>query len=90
MTISETLPECAYYEELKLVSDKEKECSDEHQSDIEILQYNSDETSVENEESDNEEPLNLGRVFETSNGNAFLLRHSSRFTRSVNFNRRCS
>ena len=53
-----------------------------------ILQYDSDEGSVESEESDNEESLNLGRVFEKSNENTFLIGHSSRFGRSVKLHRR--
>ena len=79
----------AYYEELKPISNVDKEYIDEHESDSEILQYDSDEASVENEESDNEESLNLGSVFEISNKNPFLTGHSSRFGRSVKFNRRC-
>ena len=59
----------AYYEKLKPISNVNKEYIDEHESDSEILQYDSDEASVESEESDNEESLNLGRVFETSNEN---------------------
>ena len=62
----------AYYAELKPISNVDKEYIDEHESDSEILQYDSDEASVESEESDNEESLNLGRVFETSNENSFL------------------
>ena len=64
---SGTLPKNADYEELKPISNVDKECIDEHESDSGILQYDSDEASVESEESDNEESLNLGRVFETSN-----------------------
>ena len=82
------LTEKAYYEELKPISDVDKEYSDEHESDSEILQYDSDEASVESKKSDDEESLNLGRVFETSNENAFLIGHSSRFGRGVEFNRR--
>ena len=89
MARSGTLSKNAYYEELKPISDVEKKYIDEHESDSEILQYGSDETSVENEESDNEESLNLGRAFEISNTNSFLIGHSSRFGRSVKFNRRC-
>ena len=80
---SGTLPENAYYEELKPISDAENEYSDEHESDSEIPQYDSDKASVESGESDNEESLNLGRVFETSNENTFLIGHLSRFGRSV-------
>ena len=54
-----------------------KEYSDDHQSNSEILQCDNDEASVESEESYSEELLNLGRVFETSNENAFLIGHSS-------------
>ena len=61
----------AYYEELKPISNVDKEYIDEHESDSKILSYDSDKASVESEESDNEESLNLVRVFETSNGNSF-------------------
>ena len=89
MARSGTLSKNAYYEELKPISDVEKEYIDEHESDSEILPYGSDEVSVESEESDNEESLNLGRAFEISNANSFLIGHLSRFGRSVKFNRRC-
>ena len=89
MARSGTLSKNAYYEELKPISDVEKEYIDEHESDSEILQCGSDEASAESEESDNEESLNLGRAFEISNTNSFLIGHSSRFGRSVKFNRRC-
>ena len=89
MARSRTLSKNAYYEELKPISNVDKEYIDEHESDCKILQYDSDEASVESEESDNEESLNLGRVFEISNENSFLTGHSSRFGRSVKFNRRC-
>ena len=67
MARSGTLSKNAYYEELKPISNVNKEYFDEHESDSEILQYDSDEASVDSEESDNEESLNLGTVFETSN-----------------------
>ena len=51
----------AYYEQFKPTIDADKEYSDEHESDREILQYDSDEAK-----SDNEKSLNLGRKFETS------------------------
>ena len=85
MTRSGNLRKNAYYEELKPISDADKEYIDEHESDSEILQYD----SVESEESDDEESLNLRRVFEMLSENAFLIRHTSRFGRSVEFNRRC-
>ena len=44
----------AYYEELKPISNVDKEYIDEHESDSKILQYDSDEASLENKESDNE------------------------------------
>ena len=72
MARSRTLSKNAYYEELKPISNVNKEYIDEHESDSEILQYDSDEASVESEERGNEESLNLGRVFETSNENLFL------------------
>ena len=56
----------------------------EHENDSEILQYSD---SVESKESDNKESLNLGRVFETSNQNMFLIGHSSSFGGNVKFNR---
>ena len=86
---SGTFSKNAYYEELKPISDVDKEYTDEDESDNEVLQYDSDEASVKSEESDNEESLNLGRVFEISNENSFLIGHSSRFGKSVKFNRRC-
>ena len=89
MARSRTLSKNAYYEELKPINDVDKEYIDEHESDSKILQYDSDKANVESEECDNEELLNLGRVFETSNTNLFLMGHSSRFGRSVKFNRRC-
>ena len=89
ITRSRTLSKNAYYEELKPISNVDKEYIDEHESDREILQYDSDETSVKSEESDNEESLNLGRVFETSNENSFLIGRSSRFDSSVKCKRRC-
>ena len=79
----------AYYKELKPISDLNKECFDENESDSEILQYHSDKASVESEERDNGESMNLGRVFEATNANSFLIGHSSRLDRSVKFNRRC-
>ena len=63
MSRSGTLSKNAYYKELKPISNVDKEYIDEHESDSLILQYDSDEASVESEESDNEESLNLGRVF---------------------------
>ena len=83
-----TLPENAYYEELKPISDADKEYSEEHESDSKILQYDSEEASVVSKESDNEESLNLKRVFEASNENWFLIGRLSTFGRSVKFNRR--
>ena len=80
-----TLPENAYYEELKLISDTGKEYCDKH--DREILQFDSDEASVKSEESDNNESLSSGRVFETLNENT-LLWHSAKFDMSVKFYRR--
>ena len=71
MARSRTLSKNAYHEELKPISDVDKECIDKHESDREILQYDSDDASVEREENDNEESMNLGRVFETSNPNSF-------------------
>ena len=71
-----TFPEHPYYQELKPVSNADNEYSDEHESDSKILQYNNDKTRVESQESDNKESLNLGRVFETSNENTFLIGHS--------------
>ena len=85
---SGVLPEKAYYEELKPISVVDKEYSDEHESDSEILQYDSDEASVESKKSDDEESLNLGRMFKTSNENSFLIGHSSRSGRSVEFSQR--
>ena len=79
----------AYYKELKPISDVDKEYIDEHESNSEALQYDSDEASVESEESDNKQSLNLESVFETSNENSSLIGHSSRFCRSVKFNRYC-
>ena len=67
MARSETLSKNAYYEELKPTNNVDKEYIGEHESDSTILQYDSHEASVESEESGNEESLNLGRVFETSN-----------------------
>ena len=61
--------------------------SNEHENDSEILQDDSDEDSVESKESDNKESLNLGRVFETSNQNMFLIGHSSSLGGNVKFNR---
>ena len=63
MARSKTLSKNAYYEELKPISNVDKEYIQEHESDSAILQYDSDEANVEKEESDNEELLNLGRVF---------------------------
>ena len=45
--------------------EKCKEHNEEHKNDTEILQYDSGEASLENEESDNDKSLNLGRKFET-------------------------
>ena len=58
-----TLPENAYHEELKLYSDKH---------DREILQFDSDEASVESEEKDNIKSLNSGRLFVALNENTLL------------------
>ena len=88
ITGSRSLPKKTNYEELKPISDADKEYRDGHESDSEILQYDSDEGSVESKESDNGESLNLERVFETSDENSFLIGNSSRFGRSVKFNRR--
>ena len=63
MARSGTLSKNTHYKELKPISNVDKEYIDEHESDSLILQYDSDEASVESEESDNEESLNLGRVF---------------------------
>ena len=79
MARSRTLPEKAYYKELKPISDAYKEYSDVHEKDTEILQYDSDKASVKNEENDNEKSLNV---------NPFLIGQSSRFGRGVKFNRR--
>ena len=76
MARSEPLSKNAYYEELKPISGVDKKYIDEHQGDSEILQYDSDKASVDSEENDEEESLNLGRVFETSNANSFLIGHS--------------
>ena len=70
-----------YYDKLKAISDANKEYSDEHERGSLILQYDRD-ASVESEENDNEESLNLGRVFETS----FLIRHSLMSGMSLKFN----
>ena len=51
---SETLSKNAYYVELKPISVVDKEYIEEHESDSEILQYDSDEASVERDKSDNE------------------------------------
>ena len=51
---SRTLSKNAYYKELKPISVADKECIDEHESDSEILQYDSDEASVERDKSHNE------------------------------------
>ena len=51
---SGTLSKNAYYKELKPISVVDKEYIDEHESDSEILQYDSDEASVERDKSDNE------------------------------------
>ena len=75
------------YKELKPISDVDKEYSDDHQSNSQILQCDNDEASVKSEESYSEESLNLGKVFETSNENAFLIGHSSRLGGSAKFNR---
>ena len=88
MARSRNLPENAYYEELKQIIDADKEYSDGNESYGEVLQYDSKEGSIEREESDNKQSLNLGRVFETSNENTFSMGHSLRFGRSVEFNRR--
>ena len=69
MAGSGTLSKNAYCEELKPISNVDKECIDKHESASEIQQYDSDKASVESEGSDNEESLNLGRVFEASNEN---------------------
>ena len=82
------MPENAYHEEFKLISDADKEYNDEYESDRETLQYDSDEASVESEESDNNESLNSGRVSEKLNQNTLLIWHSSKFGRSVKFKRR--
>ena len=55
MVRSRTLPENAYNEELKPISDADKEYTDEHERDNEILQYDRNDVSVESEESDIEE-----------------------------------
>ena len=89
MTKSRPLSKNAYYKELKPISNLNKGCIGENESDSEILQYDSDKASVESKESYNRESLNLGRVFETSNANSFLIGHSSRLDRSVKFNQRC-
>ena len=65
MARSRNLPENAYYEELKQIIDADKEYSDGNESYGEVLQYDSKEGSIEREESDNKQSLNLGRVFET-------------------------
>ena len=89
MERSGTLSKNPYYIELKPISKVDKEYIDEHESDNEILQCDSIEASVESEESHNEESLNLERVFKISNEHSFLIGHSSRFGRSVKFNRLC-
>lgn len=76
-----------YYEELKSINDGNKEYSDNHEGVSEILHYVGDEAIIKSEKSDNEESLNLVRVFETSNENSFLIGYSSRCGRSVKFNR---
>ena len=73
MTRSETLPENAYFKDLKPIGDADKEYSDEQESDSEILQYDSNEASAETEESDNKKSVNLRKVFETSNENTLLI-----------------
>ena len=55
MARSGILSKQAYYEELKPISDVNKEYIDEHESNSEILQYDNDKASVNSEESDNEE-----------------------------------
>lgn len=55
----------------------------ENESDNKIPQYDSDEATVVRKESDNEESLNLERVFQAPNENSFLIGHSSRFCRSA-------
>ena len=72
MARSGTLSKNAYYAELKPISNVDKEYIDEHESHNEILQCDSYEASVESEVDDNEESLNLGRVFEKPNENSFL------------------
>ena len=57
----------------------------ENESDNKIPQYDSDEATVVRKESDNEESLNLERVFQAPNENSFLIGHSSRFCRSTKF-----
>ena len=84
----QNFPWNGYYEELKPINDADKKYSDEHESDSEILQYDSDEASLEWKEIDNEESLSLRRVFETSNENLFLIGRSSRLGRRAKFNRR--
>ena len=69
---SRTLSKNAYYEELKPISNVDKEYTGEHESDSKILLYDSNEARVESEETSNEGSLNLERVFETSNENSFL------------------
>ena len=88
MERSGTLQENEYCKGLKLVSDVDKEYIDKHKSDRKVLQCDRDEASVESEESHNEELLNLARVFEASKENLFSIEHSSRFGKSVTFNRR--
>ena len=84
---SGALSKNTYYEELRPISDVDKEYIDEHESHGKILQYDSDEGSVKSEESDHEESLNLGKGFEASKENSFLKGHSSKFGKSVKFNR---
>ena len=52
------------------------------------MRYDSEEASIESEESNNEESLSLERMFEASNENTFLIGHSSRKDRSVKFDSR--
>ena len=83
---SRTFPENEHYKELKPIIDADQEQSEEHDSVSKILQYDSDKISVENKKNDNEESLILGRVFEISNENTFLIGHTSRFSRSAKLN----
>ena len=50
MARSRTLPETAYHVERKPISDADKEYSNEHESNTDILEYDNGEASVESEE----------------------------------------